>query len=138
MPMDITWLLPGYVILMRSYGHITQKESEAANEQIKLFFAQKEQPHIHTIVDQTDMLSFPIGLQAIRDSFSMINDPAAGWVLIFGSKNQVADFLTSIVVQMGQLKYRKVNSLEDGINFLKLVDPPLASLLDKMQFEGRL
>ncbi len=133
MPMDVAWFLQGRIILMRSYGHITHEESETANEQLKLFFAQKEQAHIHTIVDQTDMLSFPIGLRAMQDSFSMINDPTAGWVLVFGSKNQVADFVTSMLAQIASLKYRKVSNLEDGINFLKLVDPELVHLLDKKQ-----
>ena len=128
MPIDISWYVPQRVISMRSYGDITIDDTIAANHQLITLF-DSGIPLIHTLVDQTELKHFPISLNDLLDSLSVLAHPELGWTVVYGKPNKLADFIGGMIARMARVRYRKFNSKMAAINFLVDQDSSLRSAL---------
>jgi hypothetical protein len=90
-------------------------------------------PHIpfHNIVDMREMTSYPTNVFQVMDTVrKTYKHRITGWVLIVSERNQVIQFIISVVGQTFNFRFRFFNQLEEAVAFLREQDPNLLPLED--------
>ena len=119
MPMDISWYIPKKVISMRSYGDITLDDAIAANARVIELLDSSEEQFVHSIVDQSEMGEFPISMRKSAEIMTSMKHPRVGWTVVYNpNSNKIADFIGSMVAQIGRIRYRKVSTKEEALDFI--------------------
>ena len=120
-----TWLVEDKVIFTSLIGDLTIEDfTKLDNDIIPLFKASSSQT-IHMLADISLMTSMP-GVFAMT-KLQYITHPKIGY-FITQSRNPVEKFIGSTVGQILKTKYRFIDTLDDGIQFLATLDDSLPSV----------
>ncbi len=121
---SIDWVINKRVLYSRVWGVQTQEHIEQSDEDMKQFL-EEGTPLIHLIMDARELESMPKSLGNIQSTISAITDPAYGWVVAIETKNPVTKFMGLMVAKLFRLRFRRVATIEDAIQFLSEMDNTL-------------
>lgn len=118
---SIGWVVEKRVLYSRVWG-VHSAEDIVSSDTELLRLKQEGIPLIHLIMDARDMVTMPTSLGNIQSSLKTIRDPAFGWVVPIGTTNPVTKFMGIMIAKMFRLRFRRVETLEESIAFLKEID----------------
>ncbi len=120
MPYEVTWYLPGLVILDRVYGKATMQDVVETSQLLAEMLKRDEPlPYIHLIVDVSDLETLPVelNLSRITDAMQHMSSPTLGWTLMV-TTNPFARFLATVATQVMRQRFRSFTSIDEALSFL--------------------
>jgi hypothetical protein len=127
MPYTMSWYLPDRILMIEVVGVLTAADTESfareGNAMVK-----SGTPLVHMLIDIRQGLkveNIPASLRALQ-----ANPPLAdmGWVLIVGGMNPLISVFTDLAGMVMRIRYRRFETLDEGLAFLKERDVSLPSL----------
>lgn len=126
---EISWYVPGRVVLAEFIGTITPEEAQAASAQTAEFIQKGEPPLVHLIADTTRLERFPTNLNLLNRSASKhLWQPKLGWTIVV-STNSTTRWISGIITQVARVRFRMFPTFGDGVRFLADQDPTLRDQL---------
>ena len=115
---EISWYVPGRVILAVFSGTITSEEAEAASAMTAQFIKEGEPPKVHLIADTTRMDRFPTNLNLLnRRASKHLWQPKLGWTIVI-STNSTTRLISGIITQVARVRFRMFPTFNEGLQFL--------------------
>lgn len=136
MPAQITWLIEGKVLHIRSWGRLTIEDFQMNKDIIMEMLNTATSPIVHTLLDETDVEAMPRNMVALRESTTWTNHPRFGWAISYGNDERFLNFVTSFISQVARIRYRRFATAAEAIAFLQSREkdlPDLAEALERHQ-----
>jgi hypothetical protein len=134
---EISWYVPGRVVLATFTGTISPEEAEAASAVAAEYIQQGDPPLVHLIADATGLDRFPTNLNLLNRSASKhLWQPKLGWTIVI-STNSTTRWISGIITQVARVRFRMFPSLEDGVQFLADQDPSVRENLSPKKQETK-
>jgi len=129
MSIHIHWHIEGRIIYATIIGEIGINDLKQASDQIVALIEESHAPLIHLLVDETQAGAPPKpDLKPITDALQVFRHPRMGWLIVFGnSGNRLARLITYMVSQLGRLRFRRFDTLQESLEFLYSMDTSLPS-----------
>lgn len=141
MEIDISWYLPRRILY--TYDAVSAEAMLDRNRRLlKLIEAEGLAPAVHVIIDysQTPPEAYSKGLayfverarssdEFVRVREELVTHPLFGWVVAFGEPSALVDVGGSVMATKNRYRRHSADTLEDGLRFLKLIDPTLQDVL---------
>lgn len=129
---EISWYVPGRVVMAVFSGDINLQEAEAASEETAQFIQSGELPFVHLLADTTKLERFPTNLNLLNRSASKhLWQPKLGWTIVI-STNSTTRFISGIITQVARVRFRMFPTYADGLNFLADQDASLRETIAKL------
>jgi len=126
---EISWYIPGRVVLAQFTDTITLDEAEAASDKVAQFIQEGKPPLVHLIADTTRMDRFPTNLNLLNRSASKhLWQPNLGWTIVI-TTNSTTRWISGIITQVARVRFRMFPTLQDGLRFLTDQDSTLRDQL---------
>lgn len=127
MAYELTWLAEKRVIDLRMWGTPTLEEVQTINAQM-LEMMNQGTPPVHTLTDETEVSprALPPDLKLIVNTLTIFQHPSLGWALAYSPHiGGFARMLTGLVTQFNHVNYRRFDSREAALAFLRELEPNL-------------
>lgn len=137
---DVRWYLKGHILYCQDVFNaeeMTRRNTNALN----LLESEGKPPYVHMLIDfaSTNTADFDADVrELVRRSTSskafadardkLVRHPLFGWVVVFNIHDRNINAGGKIVAMQYNYKRKEVDSLPEAINFLKQVDPNIASI----------
>lgn len=124
---DTTWLHTNRIILYRPSGTLIGDDVRGVSVQIQKMIHQGAAP-VHVIVSLVKVTHIKLGFDEIRQIINENDEttkPLTGWTVIV-RHNSLSQFFASMAVQMFNVDFAFVDSLDEALRFLKERDVSLA------------
>lgn len=118
MPVENSWLVEERILLTRMIGVVTVEEMVASAERGTALIASGIAP-VYSLVDMTELGSFPMKLGELNNVFKQPSDEKLGWIIVYGIPNRLVSFLASTFTQLIGKQFRVVDTQEAA---LKTID----------------
>lgn len=128
MPYEFSWYIEGRVIFTRAYGVITLEDLRQGNARWTEILDNADAELIHSLVEMTDVEKYPTSVFQMGDTQSYLKHPKLGWVVAYGLKGTVVNFIISVLTQVSRAQIRVLESHDDAIAYLRKVDKTLPDL----------
>jgi len=130
MAIEIDWLLKDRVILLHFEGEITIPLLKQASDDTKILLDECSTPLIHSIIDGTGITKYSRNILQLREaSQHLFSHPRYGWLVIYGTKDNLSHFFVNMVTEFFRVKMKMVDTRQDAVDFLKSVDNTLPNEL---------
>jgi len=117
MSFEISWYIPERVIFVRITGELdinaVEEMAKAAREEIEIGIAP-----IHILLDDTKGGRPPISLNQLKSRLEIAKNPSLGWIIGIGETDPVAKFLIPLLMNIMNISFTRVASIEDALKFL--------------------
>lgn len=113
---SVTWYVPQRVYIVHIYGDIGLEEYQAGIDTSTEFVRAGVRP-VHAIIDARQITKFPVQMKAVVQSSGVFREPNLGWVLVL-TDNLVVKFLTSVISQLSETRYKIFSHPEEALTFL--------------------
>ena len=132
MPVDLSWYVEGRVIYIKYSGDVTIEDKRIGAQQEYEFLDAGTSSLVHVLLDITDQTSSPTNIKAVQNALDKaLKHPKKGWTLAFGKEEfRMENFVNSVVTQASSARYRTYVTLEETLEFLVYVDPPLREMIE--------
>ena len=132
MPVEVSWYLEGYIVLVRYSGDVTLEDKRIGAEKEVEYLDAGQAPLIHVLLDMTDQRSAPNQIKEIQAALDKaLSHPAKGWTLAYGNSDEKTEtFVNTVVTQSYSVRYRTFATEQEAIKFLIYVDASLTELID--------
>lgn len=127
MAIQLGWYLEHRVVYERYYHHVTIEELTRMSQQSHGLHHRADVP-LHTLIDLSDVKSFPTNLSRVQAAFTQPSEVERGWlVVIIPEGNVLLQFVAAYAAQIraANARYRMFRSLGTAIDFLNMHDPYL-------------
>lgn len=121
MPYTIEWHTPSVIIALHLTGDITLTDIQAFNTDVITMLDSVDCALAHVIADFSDANLLPTKVTDLRDTLTYLQHEHIGWTAVI-THNQLMKFLTSIVSQMSQARFRSFETFTDAVEFIAYVD----------------
>ena len=120
MPIEVSWFVPGRVVLARGYGIVTRDEN-TESDRLVMQYIDRGTPPVHVIIDVTPVDDFPMytAQEEIQKSREFLKHQQLGWGILCGTSNPVVRFLVSIVTRISRVNFRMFENYDEALQFLK-------------------
>jgi hypothetical protein len=126
---EVTWYIPGRVVLATVTGTIAPEEAEACSADMAQLIQDGEGPMVHLLVDTMNMERFPTNLNLLNRSASKhLWQPKLGWTIVI-STNSTTRWISGIITQVARVRFRMFPAFNDGVLFLADQDPTVREQL---------
>lgn len=125
------WLVEDKVIFTCIIGELNVTDFPDLDANIISLLEASPYDHIHILTDISMMTTMPNILQMSKLKY--ITHPKMGFFITQG-RNPIEQFIGQTVGQMLKTKYKFVNTLEEGIEFLSNIDnlPPVSEMQERV------
>jgi hypothetical protein len=131
MPYTVGWLLENKIILIVGSGIFTIQDA-IGNTNAAAELAEQAAASgpviVHAISNMLDVIKQP----SIAEQFSIRNQlkiaPNRGWIIIVSKPNSLVRLITNMTIQLFNLRFRMVASMEEAVSTLQKLDPTLPDL----------
>lgn len=121
MAVEVKWLVPDHVMLTHVYGTLIEADINTIFEDgFKLIESSTHQP-IHAII-KADLDTAPSLSTLSKMGRQRSTHPRSGWSVIVMPTNPVVRFGADLMSQLIKVRYRRVDTMEDALKFLKDLD----------------
>lgn len=115
---EVSWYIPGRVVLATVTGTISPEEAEACSADMAQLIQEGEGPLVHLLVDTMNMERFPTNLNLLNRSASKhLWQPKLGWTIVI-STNSTTRWISGIITQVARVRFRMFPTLNEGVLFL--------------------
>lgn len=118
-----SWLLEDRIVHSYVYGKSTADDVIAFSEDLYEKFLMNSGQPIHIIFDSTELISMPYSVknlnEAVRAVYSHEN---LGWVVFVGLNSPMMRMIIAVVSQVGKVRMKEVETMEQALYFLHRVD----------------
>lgn len=127
----ISWLLENRILMISYEGMLTKADLHAYLAQTMDMRDRANAllgeggPLVHTITDASRMTGTELNLKEALKSIDAVRKQRVGWT-IYIAAGKMDLFFASLGHQFAGVRFRCVDTIEDGIDFLKQVDDTLA------------
>ena len=121
---SLDWLIPNKVAYARVYGRHTIEDMERSNADFKILLDAAGGP-AHLIMDMRAAENLPIQIKRGQESLKVAKHPNLGWVVSVGSTNEIVKYVGIMLVKIFRLRFQRLNSMQEVIDFLHSLDPNL-------------
>jgi hypothetical protein len=121
---ELSWYLPKRVIHVHILGMLELSDVEAMSQAVAAFMEEGTAP-VHILLDDAKGGRPPISLKEMQARMEIANHPSIGWIVGVGEADPVAKFLIPLLMKIVNMKYTRVATIEDGLNFLAKQDASL-------------
>jgi hypothetical protein len=126
---EVSWYIPGRVVLATVTGTIAPEEAEACSAEMAQLIQEGEGPMVHLLVDTMNMERFPTNLNLLNRSASKhLWQPKLGWTIVI-STNSTTRWISGIITQVARVRFRMFPAIDDGVLFLADQDPSVREQL---------
>ncbi len=131
MAYEISWYVPGRIVLAVFIDTINPEEAEAASNKTAELIQEGEGAMVHLIADTTRLQRFPTNLNLLNRSASKhLWQPKLGWTIVI-STNSTTRWISGIITQVARVRFRMFPTFSDGLHFLADQDSSLRDQLSK-------
>jgi len=131
MPIETKWLLENRIVLVCTSGHVEAADMRNMSDMTIKMFESCEVPLVHILInEQADSLPKSVG--HITKATEFMRHEKMGWFIIFGNDNPVMKFQSYLVSKVMRLRYRRVNTMQEALEFLQMVDSTLLQALTQL------
>ncbi len=125
---SLKWLVNNHVILSKIYNWDAAGLAEHMIETNNLLNI-SDLPLIHTLWDFQDMATYPTSINDIRTAIKpLFANERLGWVVVI-SDSAMISFLSQVGSSMYRVRYNRVKTMEEAIEYLQERDPTLSTTL---------
>jgi len=138
---DVSWYLKGHILYC--YDVITDEDMTLRNQNaLNLIEQDGKPPYVHMLIDFSstasdtyesdvrDLVRRSLSSKEFADARdNLIRHPLFGWVVVFQVHNRNINVGGKIVAMKYNYKRKEVATLTEAVEFLKQIDPHVASLL---------
>ncbi len=126
---SLDWLIPNKVAYARVYGRHTIEDMERSNADFKILLDAAGGP-AHLIMDMRAAENLPIQIKRGQESLEVAKHPNLGWVVSVGSTNEIVKYVGIMLVKIFRLRFQRLNSMQEVIDFLHSLDPSITDRKD--------
>lgn len=126
------WQLKGRLIYVRLSGIVDEVDLRKGNAIVSQYLAESNDYPVHILFDCTEVERITFSVVQVRNELHYLQHPSLGWVVIFGMAGvveRVGEFLTTVIARLTGLQVYSVNTLDEGLAFLRQMDPSLPDWL---------
>jgi hypothetical protein len=117
MSFEISWHTPKKIIFVHLLGELDLNAVEAMAQQCAVLMDEGIAP-VHILLDDRNGGRPPISLSQLRSRLEIGKHPYLGWIVGIGETDPVAKFLLPLVMNLISVKYERVATIDDALNFL--------------------
>jgi hypothetical protein len=128
MPYKVGWLLENKIILVVGSGVFTIEDSLGNMREAAALAEQAAPILLHGIINMLDVTKQPSLAEQFSTRHQVIVPPNHGWTIIVSKPNSLIRFITSVTIQLFNLRFRMVGSMEEALDLLQKLDPSLPDL----------
>ncbi|MBN8634701.1 MAG: hypothetical protein J0M07_05210 [Anaerolineae bacterium] len=121
---SLDWLIPNKVAYARVWGRHTLDDMEQSNADFRVLLDQAGQ-NVHLIMDMRAAENLPIQIKRGQESLEVAKHENLGWVVSIGSSNEIVKYVGIMIVKIFRLRFQRLNSMQEVIDFLHSLDPSL-------------
>ncbi len=132
MASQYVWHLKDRIVYARLSGTINEDDLRKGNAIISQYLAESKHVPIHLLLDCREIERITFSVIQIRNELHYLQHPSLGMVVIFGMTGLVersVEFLTALVTRLTGLQVYSAKSPDEGLVFLRTIDPSLPHLL---------
>ncbi len=125
MAYQMKWYVDQQVILARYWGDQTEEDVLTSLNQAAEMISGSPHSLVHIVNDVSEMEK-PIPFLKMLNIVRKQELPAQmGWLMTVGERNAIVKFVTGGVSSVAGMRVRSMDTFEEAIDFLKLVDPSI-------------
>jgi hypothetical protein len=128
MAVELSWHVRNHLIFVRLSGHITFHDLEELYRTTVRSMQASDAPMVHVLMDDGDITDFPKSIPELRNMMRWQEHHKLGWVVAYPNNNPLLNFIATVLSQTFGSRYRRVESLEDALTYLRDADLALANL----------
>jgi len=122
----LKWLVDNHVIVSKIYDWDAAGLAEHMVEANNLLNS-SNLTLVHTLWDFRDMATYPTSINDIRSAIKpLFANSRLGWVIVI-SDNAMISFLSQVGSSMYGVRYYRVKTMEEALDYLQDRDPTLAT-----------
>ena len=128
MNIETRWYIKDRVAYVHMSGIIGVNEMVTLNEQITAFIEDGVAvgaPLVHFLVDDSGVTETKLKLNQINSVMPVIRHRSFGWAITIGNENPFVKILVYLVSQLARVRFRRVNTRQEAIDFLISQDQTL-------------
>jgi len=126
MPVRVEWYLEDRIIWLHSSGVVTAEEAQGVDPELVALFDQSSAEQVHVIVDNSEAERMPAPTAFM--SLQWPKHPKLGWSVVYGEKRKMIKFITATVAQLFKAHTRIVETFDEAVDALQLLDPTLPKM----------
>src|SRR5690606_3910863 len=107
---------------------IKVEDLQRANDHWTEMLNESEVGPVHSLIEMTEVEKYPTSVFQMGNSQTYLKHPKLGWVIGYGIKSSVANFIITTLTQVLQARIRVLESRVEAITYLRKVDPTLTDL----------
>ena len=129
-PYQFDWYIEKQVVYGEIWGTQTFEELKQSNADIIEYFDSVENRLVHLLICDQNLEQIPHNLLQMQKTLTYGKHPNLGWVIMIGNrdkslKDSAPEFLMTLLAKLGQVRFKRVPSLEDALAHLQEVDQTL-------------
>lgn len=126
MPMEFTWYIPERILHVEVYGDNGIAELQQFGDTARQLVQEGKAP-VHILLDDADAAPPPVSINVLKDALNMpsIDVQSFGWVVGVGEGDMVVKVIFPMLTKIMGIKYTRVATLDDAVDFLQYRDPTL-------------
>jgi hypothetical protein len=121
---ELNWYLPKRIIHVQVLAELDLNAVEEMSRETAKLMQEGTAP-VHILLDDAKGGRPPISLKEMKARLEIANHPAIGWIVGIGEADPVAKYLIPLLMKIVNMKYTRVEKLEDALNFLSKQDATL-------------
>ncbi|MEZ4669903.1 MAG: hypothetical protein R3E39_18515 [Anaerolineae bacterium] len=125
MAYNIEWYIENQVIYARMVGNVSIEEYRTLLQTSALMIDNVEVGEVHIINDVTHLNEMPNFLQLVR-AIPKSPQPQMGWMIIVGETSPLKRFWGELFSRISPIKYKRLDKMEQALEFLQREDPNIA------------
>ena len=128
MPIELSWLVEGHLILHNNVGDILESDMLNIDIPLNAMLDAATSPLVHVIVSTEQQGKAPASLRAFTQA-TWTRHPRLGWTVVIGLDHPVLRFVADTAGQIFKMRVRFVKTPSEAIEFLQYVDATLPQTL---------
>ena len=119
------WVIQDRLVYGQLSGDMTVEDMTVFNQENEAIL-EEGVPLVHFLIHDADLTSVPISLGTLSNVLSFIKGENLGWVVTIGEGSfRMGEFLSATLARIAQVRYKRVATLQEAIDFLQPLDPTL-------------
>jgi hypothetical protein len=134
---NIQWLIDHKVIIAIPEGKPPVEDLQLASDTFQAFMDESDAPLVHILIDESKFEAMTISLKILSDVFGFLKHPRLGWVVMYGSDDQMKKFVSTMLTGMAKTRHRRFDTFEESLDFLMTMDstlPTIQNPLDSIRY----
>ncbi|MEM6282086.1 MAG: hypothetical protein AAF787_07830 [Chloroflexota bacterium] len=133
MPVNVEWLIPDKIILVKTTGNMNLEVMRVGGEIIHEMLDASSANRVHVMGDETEVTGVEANALKITRTVTWLRHSRLGYTVSFGSINPLMKVVTNVGSSIAGMRYRRVDSMDEALMFLAEADPELPPVDDIRQ-----